>query len=279
LTLAARLKHCMLSVVILTKNEEKLIGACLESVKWADEIIVIDSGSTDRTLEIVKKFTAKIFNFSGDDFSQRRNLGMEKAHGEWVLYIDADERVLQPLKDEIQKLIVTTDKSAFALSRQNIIFGQEVNYGPYQHDWMIRLFKKDKFETWVGKVHEYGKFKGELGYTQQSLLHLTHRDLDHVMQKSLDWSRIDAKLRLDASHPKMKSWRFFRIFFSELFHQGVTRKGFLGGEVGVIDSFLQTISLFLTYVRLWQLQQPKPLAKVYEDIDKKLLDSNFKNYK
>ena len=264
-----------LSVIVICKNEEQMIRNCLESVKWADEIIVVDNGSTDKTLEIAKEFNAKIVKFESSDFSTTRNKGVEVAKGEWVLYVDADERVLKPLKEEINELIAGTGFSAFALSRKNIIFGEYVNYGPYKKDWVIRLFRKSDFETWVGKVHEYGKFKGELGYAKNSLLHLTHRNLDHFITKSLEWSKIDAKLRLDAGHPKMTAWRFIRIFKTEAFAQLINRKGLFGGTVGVIDSLLQVFSFFMTYVRLWEMQQPKPLDEKYKEIDKKLLESGF----
>lgn len=275
----------MISVIVITKNEEKMIKACLESVKWADEIIVYDNGSTDKTLEIAKKYTDKVFQYKQPDFATLRNNAMEKAIGEWVLYVDADERVLAPLREEINSLVSFTDKSAldkvtnsaYAIPRKNIIFGTEVNYGPFQHDWVIRLFKKADFESWIGRVHEYGKFKGKLGYAQNFFLHLTHRNIDQVVLKSLEWSKIDANLRLEAGHPKMSGWRFLRILFSELFYQGIIRRGFFSGTIGVIDSISQTFSMFMTYIRLWQLQQSKPTDQIYEDIDKKLLESGF-NY-
>lgn len=266
----------MISIIIITKNEEKLIGACLESVKWADEVIVVDGGSTDQTLSIAKKYTTKIITCLDEEFDFRRNKGMDEATGNWVLYIDSDERVLDSLKQEILSLTQTTQKSAFAISRRNVIFGQEVKYGFYQKDWIIRLFRKSEFEKWVGKVHEYAKFKGELGYTKNSLLHLTHRDLDQIVLKSLSWSKIDAKLRFDSNHPKMSGWRFIRILFSELFNQGIRRQGFFNRDVGIMDSILQTFSMFMSYVRLWQMQQPKSLAETYEEIDKKLIAQNFK---
>lgn len=265
----------MISVIILTKDEESRIRVCLESVKWADEIIVVDTGSTDKTIEIAKKYTDKILTVNDDNFDIRRNRAMEKSLGDWVLYVDSDERVLQSLREEIESLIKDTDKSAFAISRRNIIFGKEVNYGPYKKDWMIRLFKKSEFETWVGKVHEYAKFKGELGYTKNSLLHLTHRDVDQIVLKSLEWSKVDAKLRLNVNHPKMTSWRFIRILITEIFNQGIKREGFFNGAVGTMDAILQSFSMFITYVRLWQMQQPKDLHKIYDDIDKELIENGF----
>lgn len=264
-----------LSVVIITKNEEERIGVCLESIKWANEIIVADNGSSDRTVEIAKEFTNKVFKFNGLTFDEIRNKATEKTTGKWILYIDADERVLAPLREEIKQIINSAKYDAFAISRRNIIFGEEVRYGPFFPDWVIRLVKKENYQGWIGKVHEYLKFKGELGYTTNSMLHLTHRNVDQVILKTLDYSKIDSKLRLDASHPKMSSWRFLRIFITETLNQGFKRKGFFNGTVGVIDSLLQTFSMVITYIRLWELQQKIPLQKKYQDIDQKLIEDDF----
>lgn len=264
-----------ISVIVISKNEESMIKTCLLSLKWADEIVLIDNGSTDKTAEIAKSEGARVIKFESDDFSKTRNKGMEEVRGDWVLYVDADERVLKPLREEVINLVNFSKYCAYAISRKNIIFGYPVKYGPYKKDWMVRLFKKDKFETWVGKVHEYGKFHGKLGYTKNSLLHLTHRDLDHFMSKALEWSKIDAKLRLEAGHPKMTAWRFIRILKTETFVQLFGRKGLFGGTVGVIDAILQVFSFFMTYVRLWEMQQKPSLPEQYKQIDKKLLENDF----
>lgn len=266
----------MLSVVILTKNEQDRIKVCLESIKWVEEIIIIDNGSTDKTLEIAKSYTDKIFTFKDMDFAFLRNKGMEQVTGEWALYVDSDERVLDDLKKEIEECIKSNEYSTLAISRRNIVFGKEVKYGPFWPDWVIRLIKKADFEKWEGVVHEQPKFKGNLGYSKSSLLHLTHRGLDQVVLKSLEWSKIDAKLRLESGHPKMSGWRFLRIFLTETFNQGVTRRGFFNGTVSIMDSLLQTFSMYMTYVRLWQLQQQKPLDEIYDEIDRQIMKDEFK---
>lgn len=265
----------MLSVVVITKNEASRIKTCLESVKWADEIIIMDNGSADDTIKIAREYTNKIFTFKGSDFATLRNKGFEKTTGEWVLYLDSDERVLSSLRQEIEALVSFTDMSAYAISRRNIIFGKEVKYGPFWPDWVIRLLKKSDFVEWVGKVHEYPKFKGKLGYSKNSLLHLTHRGVDQIVLKSLEWSRIDAKLKLESGHPKMSAWRFLRIFATEIFNQGIVRKGFFNGTIGMMDSLLQAFSMYITYVRLWQLQQQKSVEEIYNDIDKKIMKDGF----
>lgn len=266
----------MISVVVITKNEESRIKACLESVKWAGEIIVVDNGSRDGTLAIARNYTDKIIKADMLDFASLRNLATEKTTGDWVLFVDADERVTESLRKEIEAIISFSDYSACALSRRNIIFGAEQRYDPFWPDWVIRLLKKEDFISWVGKVHEYPKFRGKLGYSKNSLLHLTHRNIDQIVLKSLEWSKIDANLRLDANHPKMSGWRFLRIFISETFNQGILRRGFFNGTVGIMDSILQVFSFFMAYVRLWELQQSKPRSKVYEEIDKSLIENGFK---
>ncbi len=264
-----------ITAIVLAKNEENTIKNCLESIKWVDEIIIVDKGSTDRTLEIAKKYTESIITVLDEDYALARNKGADRAKSDWILYVDPDERVSNGLKEEIKGLIQQNNFAAYAISRENIVLGQKVNYGPFWPDWVIRLIKRSDFETWVGKIHEYPKFKGTVAYTKNSLIHLTHRDVDQIVLKSLEWSKIDAKLRLESNHPKMSGWRFFRIFFSELFNQLITRKGITGGTVGVIDSFLQTFSLFITYVRLWQLQQKDSLAEKYKQKDQELLEKEF----
>ncbi len=265
----------MISAVVIAKNEESRIRTCLESIRWVDEIIVLDNGSTDKTKQIAKEYTSRIIELNDLDFSSVRNRGTRETKGDWIIYIDSDERVLKPLQNEIAEVIASGMFSAYAISRRNIILGKEVNYGPYRKDWVIRLFKKADLEEWVGKVHEYPRFRGKLGYSKNSLLHLTHRDIDQIVLKSLEWSKIDAKLRLEAGHPQMSGWRFLRILFSELFNQGFKREGFFNGTVGIIDSILQTFSMFITYVRLWQIQQSETLEKTYDEIDNQLIKNKF----
>lgn len=279
----------MLSVIIIARNDEKLIKNCLESVKWADEIIVVDDGSTDSTSEVAAKYTSKVYEVKplssgnksqSEDFSEKRNFGLNKATGDWILCVDTDERVLNPLKEEIQNIIShDTSEVAWKIPRTNVILGEVKKYKAFWPDYVIRLFKKEHLKGWQGKVHEQPEYEGKLGTIKNSFLHLTHRDIDSMVLKSLNWANIDAKLRLDAGHPPMSGPRFIKILFSEIWNQGVNRRGFFNGTVGVIDSLLQAFSLYITYVKLWQFQRSETLDETYEKIDKKLMESDFGFYK
>lgn len=266
----------MLSIIILTKNEEERIKACLESAKFADEIIVIDSKSSDKTVEIARKMGAKVFIREFDNYVNQKNWAFEKTLGDWVLYLDADERILELLKNEILEIIKTDNFTTYAISRKNIILGQEEKYGTFWPDWVVRLVKRDKFKGWIGEVHEQMQYEGKLGYTKNSFLHLTHRNVDQMVLKSLAWSNIDANLRLKANHPPISSWRLLRILFTESINQGFLRKGFFSGTVGTIDALMQIFSLVITYCKLWEMQQKKPLNEIYEEIDDKLVKDGFK---
>jgi hypothetical protein len=266
----------MLSVVIIARNEERLIKGCLESVKWADEIVVIDNGSTDKTLSIVNNYTERIYKTSANNFSEIRNMAINKVKGEWLLFVDADERVLKGLREEIQELISgSPNENAWAISRRNIVLGSEVRYAAFWPDYVIRLFKTHKLKGYRGDIHEQPQYEGELGYLKSSFLHLTHRDIDSMVLKSLSWANIDARLRFQAHHPKMNGLRFLRIILTEIWNQGVIRRGFFNGTVGTIDSLVQVFSMFLSYAKLWQLQRSEDLDQSYSKIDKELERSNF----
>ncbi len=267
----------MISVVIIAKNEQELLVGALDSVKWADEVVVIDNDSTDDTAKIAKEHGALVFKTSSKTFSDIRNFSLEKITGEWVLFVDADERVLADLHQEIVEIIGSTPSSAaWAIPRRNIILGEEKKYAAFWPDYVIRLFKREKLKGYHGDVHEQPTYEGELGKIKSPFLHLTHRDIDSMVLKSLSWSNIDANLRLQAGHPPMTGIRFLRILVTEIWNQGIIRRGFFNGTVGVIDSLLQVFSLYISYVKLWQLQRSEPLAKTYATIDKKLKESDFK---
>ncbi|GAG55883.1 unnamed protein product [marine sediment metagenome] len=270
-----------LSVIIIAKNEEEMIGDCLKSVAWADEVILVDTGSTDKTLEIAKKNLSKIkiVKTKKGSFSDWRNLGFRKSTGDWVLYIDADERVSTKLKKEILSTInypqtrtpcTRTSSmygkssvrgkqlsaiSSFRIPRKNFYFGKRVRYGGSWPDYVIRLFKRKNFIRWKGIIHESPKFKGNLGTLESPLIHLTHRNMTSCLEKSLEWTRLEAKLFYQAKHPPVTWWRLLKVAGQEFFKRVILLQGFRDGLVGMIEAGVQAINRLMVYIQLWEMQQ------------------------
>lgn len=246
-----------LSAIVLTKNEERQIEGCLESVcQLADEIVVVDSGSTDKTLEIVRKYTNKIYTDKSDDFSAKRNLGLEKAGGEWILYIDADERVTPELQKEIAETAKSGEDVAYFIPRKNFYLG---NYEWPYIEKIERLFKKEKLANWKGKLHESPIIVGSVGELKNHLVHYTHRDLSSMVKKTIEWSKIEAELRFEAGHPPVNWWRFPRVMLTAFWDSYIKQGGWKVGTVGIVESLYQAFSIFVTYARLWELQNKDKL--------------------
>jgi glycosyltransferase involved in cell wall biosynthesis len=242
-----------ISAIIIARNEEKMIGEALDNLAFCDEIIVVDNGSVDKTKEIVEKKGAKIYEIRTNDFSELRNFGLSKAENNWILYLDADERIDDELKNSIKDIISTdTRYAAFFLKRKNFYFGK--------HEWpkierLERLFRKEKLKQWKGALHESPVVDGEIGRIDKGLiLHFTHRDLESMLSKTNEWSAKEALLRYNSGHPKMSWWRFPRVMLTAFLDSYIKQGGYKAGVTGVVESMYQAFSMFVTYAKLWELQ-------------------------
>lgn len=251
-----------LTAIIIAKNEEKNIGDCLGSVKRADEILVVDTGSTDKTVEIAKKHGARVVEYPEGGYSDWRNRGAKEAEGDWLLYVDADEKVTTALRDEIELLVYSLASStyrdtAFAIPRRNILLGKEMKYGGWWPDYVVRLIKRDSLIGWEGELHEQPKIKGEIGKLREPLVHTTHRSIKEMIEKTNKWSEIEAKLLYKAGHPPVTWWRILSAVSREFWDRGVRKLGFLDGIAGIIEIIYQMFSRMVTYTKLWELQLRK----------------------
>lgn len=250
-----------ISAIVIVKNGQDLIGDCLDSLTFCDEIIVVDGVSQDKTVEIAEKKKAKVFKYEMQDFSESRNFGLDKAEGKWVLYVDVDERITPELATSIKRKIVTdvnSGISAYKILRKNYYLGE--NPWPYIEK-LERLFKKDKLKGWQGKLHESPIVEGKVGELEGFLLHYTHRDLTSMVNKTLEWSKIEAELRFNSNHPKMVWWRFPRVMTTAFLNSYIKQGGYKVGTVGIIESVYQSFSMFITYARLWEMQKKRDLKK------------------
>lgn len=266
----------MLSAVVITHNEQDWIENCLASVKnVADELIVVDDGSTDKTVELAKKAGAKVYQHKWEGFANQKNFALTKVSSDWVFFIDADERVSKELAKEMTDELENPSANAFAIPRQNIFLGQKVRHGGWWPDYVTRLVKKDATTIWEGALHEVLKVSGEVKKLRGVLYHLSHRGITWMLTTSITYTEIEAKLRLEANHPKVTWWRLFRVMATEFWDRFIVSAGWRDGMVGVIESISQAYNMFLIYVHLWEMQQGKPMGQTYKDIDKKLVANGF----
>ncbi len=241
-----------ISGIIIAKNEEDLIADAIDSLNFCDEVIVIDNNSSDRTSEVSQRLGASVFSKDTDDFSKLREFGLEKAEGEWIFYLDADERAVKRLGEEIKYRITLPDFVAYRVPRKNYYLGK--NEWP-KVEYLERLFKNDALKGWSGKLHESPQVEGKIGKLENPIIHFTHRDLSSMLNKTIVWSDIEAKTRFEMKHPKMSLWRFPRVMVPTFFNYYFKQGGYKLGTAGLIESIFQAYSTFITYAKLWELQE------------------------
>ncbi|MBI5449524.1 glycosyltransferase family 2 protein [Candidatus Gottesmanbacteria bacterium] len=244
-----------ISAIVIAKNEEARIERCLSSLEWVDEVIVVNNGSTDKTKNIADKKGATIIDTSVRDFAKLRNIAKEKANGEWLLYIDADETVSGKLAEAINRIIINKQSSVngFILRRENYYLGHKWPGDEY----ILRLMRKDALIEWYGELHESARVKGQIGKLNAPIIHNTHRTLEEMVAKTNEWSESEARLRFDAGHPPISWWRLLRVMITGFWNSFVIQNGWKAGTTGWIESIYQSFSIFITYAKLWEKQNKK----------------------
>ncbi|HEY3301745.1 MAG TPA: glycosyltransferase family 2 protein [Methylophilaceae bacterium] len=247
-----------LSVIIITKNEEDSILACLSSVKWVDEIVVLDSGSTDRTVEICRAFGAKV-DIAKDwqGFGKQKNRALALATHDWVLSIDADERVSEALRLEIENTIKSTPQNtAFQIPRSSSFCGQFINHSGWNPDYVTRLFKRDEAAFSEDIVHEKLITKCQTKKLSSPLIHLSYNNLEDVLLKLNRYSTDGAAaLMAKYKHSGLLSaifrglWAFIRTYILKL--------GILDGRMGFILAVYNAETTYYKYLKLMALRNNK----------------------
>jgi glycosyltransferase involved in cell wall biosynthesis len=246
----------MISGVILAKNEEKEIEACIKSLSWCDEILVIDDASTDNTPVIAQKLGVKVQHHPMRDFASQRNFAMERAKGEWVLFVDADERVSNALKQEINhQLAKDNDIKGYFLKRLDVMWGRELNYGETANIRLLRLGRKD-FGSWRGKIHETWKITGKTVELSNPLVHYPHQSISEFLTKINIYSDMRAS---ELYEEKIITNAFLIIFYpkAKFVLNYIIRLGFLDGIPGLIHALMMSMHSFLVRGKLWLLWQKK----------------------
>jgi len=240
------------SAVVIARNEEENIEDCLKTLVWCNEVILVNDSSSDKTIEIAKRFDVKIFNRElSDDFSGQRNFALTKATGEWVLFVDADERVSDQLSKEILFKIKEENKDGYFIKREDFVWGSSLKHGEVGKIMLLRLGRK-KAGVWEGKVHERWSIKGQTGILENPLFHFPHKNVEDFLRAVNHYSDLRAK---ELFEKKVKSNWFKIILYpkAKFFKNYFLQLGFLDGIPGLIHALLMSFHSFLVRAKLWQL--------------------------
>jgi glycosyltransferase involved in cell wall biosynthesis len=241
-----------ISAVIIAKNEEANISECLKSISWVNEIILVDAESTDKTVELSKNFTSKIFIHKWEGFAKQKEFALSKASNEWILNIDADERISPLLKDEIINLI-DGDIDGYYLRRENYFLNKRIKSCGWDNDYQLRLVRKSKTHLTDRLVHEGFLVDGKTERLKNRLIHYTFTSIEKTISKINHYSSLKAD---ELFRKKQHSGgltiithglaAFFRFF--------IALGGYKEGVHGLIISLFNSITTLLVYMKVWELQ-------------------------
>jgi glycosyltransferase involved in cell wall biosynthesis len=244
-----------ISAVVSAYNEEKNIENCLKSLKFADELIVIDNGSTDETGELAKKYANKVLTQKNDPqkIDIQKNLGIEEANGDWVLIVDADEQVSEELAKEIRSTIEKekSDISGYWIPRKNYIFGKWIENAGWYPDPQLRLVRKGKGKYSLLHVHEPIKVEGETGELKQNLIHNNYGSIAQFLTKTTVYAENEADFLLKNGY-QFSHLDAIRFPMKELLNRFFARKGYKDGLHGLMLSILMAFYHFLIFSFIWE---------------------------
>lgn len=243
-----------LSAIIITLNEAENIRACLDSVSWADEIIVVDSGSSDQTVDICHELGAKVLiNRNWQGFGHQKNLALQQASGDWILSLDADERITPQLRQDIIDSIDQPQADGYLIPRQAYFLGKAMRHGGWWPDYVLRLFRRDRGQFSNVLVHETVTVDGKIAKLKQPLTHYSYVSLEQLQSKINQYSSAGAKQALSkgkngglAKALFRGGWAFFRAY--------CLRAGFLDGSAGLIAAISKGEETYYRYLKLGYLQ-------------------------
>lgn len=244
-----------LSVIIITKNESANIRACLESVAWADEIVVVDSASTDGTQEIAREFTPQVHvHADWPGFGAQKNRALDYASKDWVLSLDADERVTPELRAELEAVLLDARADGYEIPRLSSFCGRFMRHSGWHPDYVLRLFKRGKARFSDALVHESVQLQGSTARLRQPLLHYSYRDFEDVLSKLNSYSGAAAAMlerrgkRGSLAQAVLHGlWAFIRTYF--------LRAGFLDGREGFMLAVMNAENSYYRYIKLWLKQK------------------------
>ena len=249
-----------LSVAIITYNEESNIRRTLESVKWVDEIVIVDSGSTDKTVQICREYTDKVFHQDWLGFASQKNHAIDKTSGDWILSLDADEPIEAALSDEIRTIMSSkVSYDGYRIPRKTFFLGKQIRHGGWYPDYNLRLFRKHKGRFGERAVHEAIKVRGTVGRTRFAIEHMAYPDLSSYMSSINKYSSLAVSVMAEKGIGSIKAGpvnimlRPVYTFLLKYFF----RFGFLDGKHGLVLNLFHSYYVFAKYAKAWEYTKSK----------------------
>jgi glycosyltransferase involved in cell wall biosynthesis len=254
--MAEKKARAKVSAVVIAYNDAPNMRKCLESLRWVDELVVIDSHSTDGTTEICREFTPYVFHYPFQGFGVLRNQALTHATYDWVFSLDTDERVTPEVQEEIERLLVEGPSAqAYLVPRKNFFLGRWIKHCGWYPDYrQPQFFLKEHMRYREDLVHEGYELKGSLGYLHASLEQIPFRDIDHY------WRKMDryTSLRAEDMHREGRVFHVHQLIVRPLFtflKMYVFRRGMFDRKPGLILSILYAYYTFVKYAKLWEIQK------------------------
>lgn len=243
------------SVVIITKSEERNIEDALISVRDFEDIVVLDAFSEDRTVEICKKYTDRVFQHEWMGYAKQKQMAVNLAKKQWVLILDADERVSPELKSEIEEKIKDNSFDGFYIPRKSFFLGKWIKHSGWWPDYTLRLFKKEVSYVEQREVHERVVVRGPVGYLKNPIFHYTYRSISEYINKMEIYSTLSAKEILFKKPNPSSFFLLSKMVINPIFtflNMFFLRQGFIDGIHGFILAVLYSFYTFLKYVKVWE---------------------------
>ena len=248
-----------LSITIIGHNEIEHLRELLPQLKWADEIVYVDCESHDGSLEVVREAGCRVYSRPNNtNLNVNKSYAMEQANGDWIFYVDPDERIPEFLVSEIEKVIQATTNSAFKLNRRNHYFGNWLRHGSQYPDTQLRLFRKDSAHFPNRHVHEKLVVEGSIGKLNNDMLHFPYLNISQFLSKFDFYTRVeagylrDSGVRITAGN----SLRFLVLKpFSRFFRRYFLKGGFRDGLPGLFCAIFDALNFVVRYFKLWELTQ------------------------
>ena len=250
-----RQKREKLSVILITQNEARQVAACLASVAWADELIVVDGGSTDRTVEIARAFTSCVYENPWPGFAAQKQFALSKATKPWVLSIDSDERVPPALREEILRVLSSPapEVAGYYIPRLSTFLGKYIYHSGWCPGYQLRLFRREQARVTEAAVHEGFVVEGEVAHLENHLLHFTHRSLRESIDRLNRYSTLEAHER--AQRQRVHWWQFWTHPVAAFYNKYIALQGFRDGFRGFLLACITAMVKMALYMKVWERQR------------------------